>query len=56
MTHDALTYVAKKVGMTMHGYINANKDTIFEVVYESGIVIVFNELPSGYIKYDLLTH
>jgi hypothetical protein len=52
---DSLTLVAKKVGMTKHGYINANPDTIFEVWFPRyEVFIVYNDGPS-YI-YELQTH
>lgn len=55
MDKDALILVAKGVGMTMHGYINANKSIVFEVYYPSyDIWIVYNDLPGPYISYNFL--
>jgi hypothetical protein len=52
MDFDALTLVAKRVGMTMHQYIKANPTIIFEVYY-SWVKVTYNEFPNGHCGYEL---
>jgi len=49
-----LTDVAKKAGMTMHQYMQANPETVF-VVDHGWITVTYNELPNGNNRY-VITH
>jgi hypothetical protein len=52
IAHDSLSLVAKKVGMTMHQYMRANKETVFVVEY-GWVSVTYNKHPNGNCEYVL---